>query len=172
MIVGNVPAVRVPSGSACAAWLRLSRRSSAWKDAEILLLRHQVAVLARRSTALLKLAYLGVSNMFAMLRLLPMSDRDKDVEILALRRQISVLERHLNGQRVRFTAGDRAFLAALPHQLPKDVLRRVRLLVGPETVLRWHRAGITACAPKPPIVWPSQPRTLWGSKVIAAGQAA
>ena len=34
---------------------------------------------------LLRLAYLSVTNAFALLRLLPMSDRDKDVEILALR---------------------------------------------------------------------------------------
>jgi hypothetical protein len=34
---------------------------------------------------LLRLAYLSVSNLFAILRLLPVSDRDKDVEILALR---------------------------------------------------------------------------------------
>jgi len=33
---------------------------------------------------LLRLAYPGVSNAFAVLRLLPMSDWDKDVEILAL----------------------------------------------------------------------------------------
>ena len=42
---------------------------------------------------LLKLAYLGVSNVFAMLRLQPMSDRDEDAEILALRHQIAVLPR-------------------------------------------------------------------------------
>ena len=48
---------------------------------------------------LLRLAYLGVTNAFAMLRLLPMSDRDKDAEILALRHQITVLERQLgNGE--------------------------------------------------------------------------
>ncbi|MFG1811090.1 hypothetical protein [Streptomyces sp. NPDC049040] len=86
-----------------------------------------------------KLAYLGVTNAFAMLRLLPMTDRDKDTEILALRHQIAVLERQLNWQRVAFAAGDRAFLAALLHGLPKDVLRRMRLLVRPDTVLRWHR---------------------------------
>ncbi|MET9662584.1 winged helix-turn-helix domain-containing protein [Streptomyces sp. NPDC006510] len=44
---------------------------------------------------LLRLAYSGMANAFAMLRLLPMSDRDKDVEILALRHQLSVLERQL-----------------------------------------------------------------------------
>jgi hypothetical protein len=32
----------------------------------------------------LRLAYLSVTNTFAMLRLLPMSDRDKDLEILTL----------------------------------------------------------------------------------------
>lgn len=42
---------------------------------------------------LLRLAYLTVTNAFAMLRVLPMSDRDKDAEILALRHQITVLER-------------------------------------------------------------------------------
>jgi putative transposase len=39
------------------------------------------------------LAYLTVTNAFAVLRLLSMGDRDKDVEILALRHQITVLER-------------------------------------------------------------------------------
>ncbi|MDG6110186.1 hypothetical protein [Dactylosporangium aurantiacum] len=42
---------------------------------------------------LLRLAYLAVTNPFAVLRLLPMSNRDKDVEILALRHQVTVLER-------------------------------------------------------------------------------
>jgi hypothetical protein len=41
------------------------------------------------------MAYLGVTNVFALLRLLPVSDRDKDVKILALRHQIMVVERQL-----------------------------------------------------------------------------
>jgi putative transposase len=61
------------------------------------------------------------------------------VEILALRHQITVLERQLGKEKPRFDAIDRAFLAALLHRLPRDVLRRVRLLVRPDTVLRWHR---------------------------------
>ena len=88
---------------------------------------------------LLRLAYLGVANVFAMLRLLPMSDREKDAEILALRHQIAVLERQLTGQRARFDASDRALLAALLQCLPRAMLRRMRLLVRPDTVLRWHR---------------------------------
>jgi transposase InsO family protein len=88
---------------------------------------------------LFRLAYLGVTNTLAMLRLLPMSDYAKDAEILALRHQVTVLQRQLHGQQVRFTPADRALLAALLHRLPHDVLRRIRLLVRPETVLRWHR---------------------------------
>ena len=93
---------------------------------------------------LLRLAYLGVTNALAVLRLPPMSDRAKDVEILALRHQITVLQRQLHGQRIRFTPADRALLAALLHRLPRTVLRQVRLLVRPETVLRWHRDLIAA----------------------------
>jgi transposase len=88
---------------------------------------------------LLRLAYLGVTNALTLLRLLPMSDRDKDAETLALRHQITVLERQLHGERIRFTLADRALLAALLHRLPRDVLSRIRLVVRPETVLRWHR---------------------------------
>ncbi len=88
---------------------------------------------------LLRLAYLGVSNAFALLRLLPMSDRGKDAEILALRHQLTVLQRQLGPARVRFAASDRALLAALLHQLPRDVLKHLHLVVRPDSVLRWHR---------------------------------
>jgi putative transposase len=93
---------------------------------------------------LLRLAYLTVTSGFAMLRLLPMSDRAKDVEILALRHQLTILQRQLGGARVRFAPADRAFLAALLHRLPGAVLHQVRLVVRPETVLRWHRDLIAA----------------------------
>ena len=79
---------------------------------------------------LLRLAYLGVTNAFAMLRLLPLTDRDKDAEILPLRHQITVLERQLGEEKTRFTPSDRAFLAALLHRLPPHVLRRLRLPCG------------------------------------------
>lgn len=75
---------------------------------------------------MLRLACLGVTNAFVMLRLLPMSDREKDVEVLAPCHQIGVLQRQLNGQRVRFHAGERAFLVSLLHGLPREVLRRMR----------------------------------------------
>ncbi|MFE4422029.1 hypothetical protein [Streptomyces sp. NPDC056817] len=89
--------------------------------------------------AITGLAYLGVTNAFAMLRLPPMSDRDKDVEILALRHQITVLERQLGENRPRFDTSDRAFLAALLHPLPRDVLRRLRLLTARDWSVRGCR---------------------------------
>jgi hypothetical protein len=88
---------------------------------------------------LLRLTYLGVTNAFALLRLLPISDHDKDTEILVLRHQIAVLRRQLSPDKVRFAAADRAFMAALLHRLPRPRLRSLRLLVRPDTVLRWHR---------------------------------
>ena len=88
---------------------------------------------------LLRLAYLGITNAFAVLRLLPGSDRDRDAEILALGHQLAVLHRQLGGQRVRFEPADRALLAALLSTLPRPSLHRLRLLVRPDTVLRWHR---------------------------------
>ncbi|MFD9950071.1 integrase core domain-containing protein [Nonomuraea sp. NPDC059023] len=103
---------------------------------------------------LLSLAYLTVTNAFAALRLLPMSDRDKDAEILALRHQIMVLERQLGADvRVRFTPEDRLFLAALLTSLPRAALCRLRLVVRPDTILRWHREIVKqrharTCRPK------------------------
>jgi putative transposase len=83
---------------------------------------------------LLRLAYLGVTSVFALLRLLPSSDRDKDAGILVLRHQIMVLERQLG---------------------------RFRLLIRPEAVLRWHRdllARRHAARSRP--TSPGRPRTV------------
>jgi putative transposase len=59
------------------------------------------------------------------------------------------------------TPGDRVFFAALLHRLPPEVLRRLRLLVRPDTVLRWHRDLITrrhAARSRPKR--PGRPRTV------------
>jgi transposase InsO family protein len=116
---------------------------------------------------LLRLAYLSVTNAFALLRLLPMSDRDKDVEILALQHQITILERQLGNTRPRFSPADRAFLAALLHRLPFKALRRLRLLVRPDTVLRWHRDLIArhhAIRSRPKR--PGRPRTIRSIRLL------
>ena len=110
---------------------------------------------------LLRLAYLGVTNVFALLRLLPVSSRDKDAEILALRHQLLVLQRQLGPDRARFTPADRALLAALLHRLPGNALKRLHLVVRPDTVLRWHRDMLArrhACRSRPRR--PGRPRTV------------
>jgi len=75
-----------------AAWLRLSRREERWKTAEILILRHQVAVLQRRQP-----------------------------------------------RRPKLNWADRALLAALLGLIPKARRQGLRLLVTPDTIVRWQR---------------------------------
>ncbi|MFB4295172.1 hypothetical protein [Actinomadura sp. NTSP31] len=116
---------------------------------------------------LLRSAYLTVANTFAALRLLPMTDREQEAEIPVLRHQVAVLERQLAGKRVRFTASDRALPAALLNRLPRGVLRRMRLLVRPETVLRWHRdliAGRHAARSEPER--PGRPPTVRSIRLL------
>lgn len=72
-----------------------------------------------------------------------------------------MLERQLGKEKVRFSLSDRALLAALLYRLPRDVLRRLRLLVRPDTVLRWHRDLVArrhAAESKPKR--PGRPRTV------------
>ncbi len=116
---------------------------------------------------LLRLAYLGVANVFALLRLLPVSSRDKDAEILALRHQLLVLQRQVGPSRVRFTAADRALLAALLHRLPRHVLKLLRLVVRPDTVPRWHRDVVARRYARRS--WPrhpGRPRTVRSVRVV------
>jgi hypothetical protein len=80
---------------------------------------------------LLRLAYPGITNAFALLRPMPRTDRDKDAEILALRHELAVPQRQLDGQRIRFDPTDWAWLAALLHPLPQPALHRLRLQVRP-----------------------------------------
>jgi transposase len=86
---------------------------------------------------LLRLLYLTLTSVFAALRLLPMSDTDKDIEILTLRHQLTILQRQT--PKPRLTSADRALLAALLHRLPRLRLQQLRLIVSPDTILRWHR---------------------------------
>ena len=74
------------------SWLRLSRREEAWKTSEILILRHQLAVLQRRQT-----------------------------------------------RRLRLNWADRALLTTLLSVIPNTCRHGLRLLVTPDTMLRWHQ---------------------------------
>jgi putative transposase len=74
------------------SWLQLSGRQETWRIAEILILRHQLAVLQRRQPCRPKLNW-----------------------------------------------ADRALLATLLGVIPKARRQGLRLLVTPDTMLRWHR---------------------------------
>lgn len=50
-----------------------------------------------------------------------------------------MLQRQLGATRPRFEPADRALLAALLAPLPLDTVRRLQLIIRPDTVLRWHR---------------------------------
>src|ERR1039458_7672539 len=54
-----------------AAWLRLSRRSETWKTAEILILRHQLAVLQRRQPRRPNLTWADRALLVALLGVIP-----------------------------------------------------------------------------------------------------
>jgi transposase len=75
-----------------AAWLRLCQREEAWQTAEILILRHQLALLQRRQP-----------------------------------------------RRPELNWADRALIATLLSVIPKARRHRLRLLVTPDTIVRWHR---------------------------------
>ena len=62
-----------------------------------------------------------------------------EAENAVLRRQVIVLQRKVRG-RVQFTNGDRLFFIQLYRWCP-SVLKAM-IILRPETVVRWHRAGL------------------------------
>ncbi len=84
----------------------------------------------------LRLAYLAVLRVFGWLALLARSDRAKDAEILILRHQVAVLQRQVKTPRLSWA--DQAIQAALARLLPSGQLRQLRLIISPQTLLRWH----------------------------------
>ena len=60
-----------------AAWLRLSRREEAWKTAEILILRHQLAVMQRRQPRRPQLNWADRALLAALLSVIPKTRRQR-----------------------------------------------------------------------------------------------
>ena len=67
------------------------------------------------------------------------SSATKDVEILMLRHQLAVAQRRDPRIARKLTWADRAWLGLPAGLLPADRLPRLRLIVTPGTLLRWHR---------------------------------
>jgi len=86
------------------------------------------------------LAYRLLVTVLSWFALLARSSSAKDVEILALRHEVAVLRR--TNPRPRMSWTDRAVLAALARIMPKGL--RVRRIVTPGTLLRWHRRLVAA----------------------------
>jgi transposase InsO family protein len=84
----------------------------------------------------LRLVYLAVVRVFGWVALVARSDAAKDAEILVLRHQVAVLQRQVS--RPRLSWADRGILSALMRLVPAAQRNRVRLIVSPRTVLRWH----------------------------------
>jgi putative transposase len=82
--------------------------------------------------------FLLITRAAAWLRLSRRKEARKTTEILILRRQLAVLQRRQPG-RPKLTWADRALLAALLSVIPNARRQGLRLLVTPDTILRWHR---------------------------------
>jgi putative transposase len=72
------------------------------------------------------------------LRLALREEAWKDAEILPLRHQVGVLQRQ-QVRKPRLTWADRALIAALTSVILRPRRAGLRLLVTPDTILRWHR---------------------------------
>src|SRR5438128_8437619 len=82
-----------------------------------------------------------------------------EAENAALRQQLIVLRRKVRG-RIQFTNGDRLLLIQLYRWFP-SILKAV-MIIRPETVVRWHRAGFRR-------YWRWKSRNPGGRPRIAAG---
>src|SRR6266487_3242677 len=88
----------------------------------------------------LRLLYLISLRLVGLLVLLGRSSESKDVELLVLGHEVAVLRR--SNSKPRLDWADRAVFAALVRLLPKGL--RIRRLVTPGSILRWHRRLVAA----------------------------
>jgi hypothetical protein len=82
--------------------------------------------------------FLLITRVAAWLRLSHRGETWKTAEILILRHKLNILQRRCP-HRPKLNWADRALLVTLLGVIPKARRHRMRLLVTPETILRWHR---------------------------------
>ena len=85
----------------------------------------------------LRFMFLLTTRLTAWLRLARREETEKSAENLILRHQRAVLQRQ--PRRPELNWADRALLATLLSVIPKARRHGLRLLVTPDTILRWHR---------------------------------
>jgi putative transposase len=86
----------------------------------------------------LRFVFLLITRVAAWLRLSRREEAWKTAEILILGHQLAVLQRRQSG-RPKLSWADRALLATLLGVIPKARRQVLRLLVTPDTIVRWHR---------------------------------
>jgi putative transposase len=86
----------------------------------------------------LRFVFLLITRVAAWLRLSQREETWKTAEILILRHQLTILQRRCP-HRPNLNWADRVLLATLLGVIPKARRPGMRLLVTPETILRWHR---------------------------------
>ena len=87
----------------------------------------------------LRFVFLLITRVTGWLRLSRREEKWKTAEILILRHQLTVLQRR-QPRRPKLNWADRALLATLLGLIPKARRQGLRLLVTPDTIVRWHRA--------------------------------
>jgi hypothetical protein len=85
----------------------------------------------------LRFVFLLITWLAAWRRLSRREETWKTAEILILRHQLTVLQRR-KPRRPNLNWADRALLAALLSVIPKARRHGLRLLVTPDTIVRWH----------------------------------
>ena len=86
----------------------------------------------------LRFVFLVITRVAAGLRLSRREEMWETAEILILRQQVSVLQRR-RPLRLKLHWADRALLAALLGVIPRARRQGLRLLITPDTIVRWHR---------------------------------
>ena len=86
----------------------------------------------------LRFVFLLIMQVASCLRLSPREEAWRIAEILILRHQLAVLQRR-QPRCPKLNWADRALLATLLSVIPKARRQGLRLLVTPDTILRWHR---------------------------------
>ena len=86
----------------------------------------------------LRFVFLLSTRLISWLRLSQREETRKTAEILILRHQLAVLQRQ-RPRRPNLDWADRALLAVILGVIPKARRHGLRLLMTPDTILRWHR---------------------------------